>query len=214
MLYDFAKRFLDVLGAVVGLILFSPVLVISAILIKLTSEGPIFVEHSDRVGKNGSIFRMLKFRTMVKNSHQLIRTDPKFKKLFSEYKDNSFKLVNDPRVTKIGGFLRKASIDELPQFFNVIAGDMSLVGPRAYYPDELEEQKKKFPRCREFVKEALKVKPGMTGLWQVSGRSQIGFEKRIEMDAKYSTQRSLLSDLRIILETPQAILKGEGNSAK
>jgi undecaprenyl-phosphate galactose phosphotransferase len=146
---------------------------------------------------------------MIANSHKLIRTDPKFKKLFEEYKKN-YKLDNDPRVTTIGKFLRKTSIDEFPQFFNVLKGEMSIVGPRAYYPDELEEQKKKFPGCEKLINEALKAKPGITGLWQVSGRSRLGFEKRIALDARYANARSLLLDLKIILKTPFAVINGEG----
>src|SRR3990167_2434729 len=168
MLYPSVKRLLDTVGSLLGLVIFSPLLVLSAILIKVTSEGQVFVEHSDRVGKDEVIFKMWKFRTMVKNSHQLIRTDPKFKELLTEYKENSFKLVNDPRITPLGRFLRRASIDELPQFVNVLLGQMSLIGPRAYYPDELSAQKEKFPDCRDFIKTALTVRPGMTGLWQVS----------------------------------------------
>lgn len=215
MLYEFLKRCIDIFGSLVGLVIFSPVIVFSALLIKVTSEGSFFVEHSDRVGQDERVFRMLKFRTMVKNSHKLLRTDPKYKKLLEQYKQNSFKLVNDPRVTPLGKFLRRTSIDELPQFFNVLTGQMSLVGPRAYYPDELVEQKKKFPNCKDFIKEALAVKPGMTGLWQVSGRSEVGFEKRIEMDSSYAQRKSLLLDLLILCKTPMAVVRGEGkNTAK
>ncbi len=213
MLYEFVKRCVDIFGSLVGLLLFSPVIVISAFLIKITSEGSVFVEHSDRIGQDEKVFRMLKFRTMVKNSHDLIRTDPKYKELLDQYKRNSFKLANDPRVTPVGRVLRRASIDELPQFLNVLVGQMSLVGPRAYYPDELAEQKDKFPSCKEFIKKALTVKPGMTGLWQVSGRSEVGFEKRIEMDASYAQRKSLLLDLLILCKTPKAVMKGEGNTA-
>lgn len=142
MVYDFVKRVLDIIGALTGLIVFSPIFVLIPLLIKLTSEGPVFVENSDRVGKDEAIFRMLKFRTMVKNSHLLIRTDPKYRELLTMYKDNSFKLSNDPRVTPLGKILRRTSIDELPQFLNVLLGKMSLVGPRAYYPDELASQRK------------------------------------------------------------------------
>lgn len=214
MVYDFVKRVLDIIGALTGLIVFSPIFVLIPLLIKLTSEGPVFVENSDRVGKDEAIFRMLKFRTMVKNSHLLIRTDPKYRELLTMYKDNSFKLSNDPRVTPLGKILRRTSIDELPQFLNVLLGKMSLVGPRAYYPDELASQRKKFPHCREFVRQSLTVKPGMTGLWQVSGRSEIGFERRIEMDAAYARSKSILVDLSILLRTPIAVVKGEGGSKK
>ena len=212
MLYEFVKRCVDIFGSLVGLVLFSPFLLISAILIKITSDGSVFVEHSDRVGQDEKVFRMLKFRTMVKNSHNLIRTDPKYKELLNQYKQNSFKLANDPRITPIGKFLRRTSIDELPQFFNVLVGQMSLIGPRAYYPDELAEQKKNFPKCKEFIRRALSVKPGMTGLWQVSGRSEVGFEKRIEMDASYAQGKSLLLDLLILCKTPMAVLRGEGKT--
>lgn len=214
MVYAFVKRSVDLIGATLGLILFSPLLLLTAVLIKLTSPGPVFVEHSDRLGRKGKVFRMLKFRTMLKNSHQLIRTDPKYSKLLEEYKKNSFKLNQDPRVTALGRFLRRASIDELPQLINVVKNDMSLIGPRAYYPDELAEQKRKFPHCNSFIETALKVKPGMTGLWQVSGRSEILFEKRIEMDAAYTEKKSLWLDFVILLKTPIAVLKGEGKTAK
>ncbi len=212
MAYDFLKRSLDLIGASFFLILLSPVILVAALLIKLTSAGPILVEQSDRIGKNAKLFRMYKFRSMIRNSHELIRTDPKFKKLLESYKDNSFKLEKDPRVTPLGRFLRRLSIDELPQLVNVIKGEMSLIGPRAYYPDELEEQKKKYPECSEMIAEALKARPGMTGLWQVSGRSRVGFEKRIELDSNYAKSKSLILDLGILLKTPYAIFAGEGVS--
>ncbi len=210
MIYDSFKRCFDIFAALFGLIILSPILIVSAVLVKITSEGPILVEESNRVGKNGKIFRMYKFRTMLKNSHQLLRNEPGMKDLLEEYKKNSFKLTQDPRVTPLGRILRRASLDELPQFLNILKGEMSLVGPRAYYPDELEEQKKNFPACADSIGQTLKVRPGMTGLWQVSGRSRIGFEQRIEMDAHYAKARSLLLDLKIIFKTPLALLQGEG----
>ncbi len=210
MVYDLIKRILDLVGAVLLLIVLSPLIILAAFLVKFTSDGPLLVEQSNRVGKNSKFFRMYKFRSMIKDSHKLIRTDPKYKKLLDEYKSNSFKLKSDPRVTSIGGFLRRFSIDELPQLFNVIKGDMSLIGPRALYPDELFEQKKKFPKCGSLIAQALSVRPGMTGLWQVSGRSKVGFEKRIEMDANYAKSKSLLLDLTILLKTPWAVAAGEG----
>jgi lipopolysaccharide/colanic/teichoic acid biosynthesis glycosyltransferase len=147
---------------------------------------------------------------MVRDAHKLLRTDPKLKEFYDEYKKNSFKLEKDPRVTKVGELLRKMSIDELPQFFNVLKGQMSLVGPRAYYPDELEENKRKYPKTLPFIEESLKVKPGITGLWQVSGRSKIGFEKRIVMDANYASKNSIWLDLKILLKTPFVVLKRDG----
>ncbi len=210
MIYDFLKRVLDLAGALICLVILSPILIAALIAVRITSEGPILVELSNRVGKNSRFFRMYKFRSMIKDSHKLIRTDPKYKSLLDEYKNNSFKLKSDPRITSVGGFLRRFSIDELPQLLNVLKGDMSLIGPRALYPDELFEQKKKFPQCESMISQALSVRPGMTGLWQVSGRSKIGFEKRIEMDATYAKSRSLLLDLKILLKTPWAIFVGEG----
>jgi len=153
---------------------------------------------------------MYKFRSMVVNAHHMLRTDPRFKSLYSEYKRGSYKLKRDPRITPVGKRIRKHSIDEIPQLINVLKGEMSLVGPRAYYPDELENQQKKFPQTRILVKKVLSVKPGITGLWQVSGRSEVDFDKRIAMDAKYVDKVSLWLDLKIILKTPMVMLSGQG----
>lgn len=210
MVYFFLKRVFDLIGASLGLLIFSPLMILAAILIKLTSDGPVLVENSDRVGQKGKTFRMYKFRSMVKDSHKLLRTDPKYKELLTQYKKNNFKLEKDPRITPVGALLRKTSIDELPQFFNVLKSEMSLIGPRAYYSDELAEQRKKFPRCNELIETSLQAKPGITGLWQVSGRSSIGFEDRIELDATYARAKSLWLDFKILLKTPFAIWRGEG----
>src|SRR5579884_843535 len=207
MFYESAKRVVDIIGAVIGIIVFSPVFVIVAIAIKMDSAGPVLAEVPERVGKNGQLFKMYKFRSMYTNALEILEKDPK---LMEEYKRNSYKLVNDPRVTRVGKFIRKYSIDEFPQFFNIFKGEMSLVGPRAYYPFELEEQQLKYPKSREFVKIILSAKPGATGLWQVSGRSDINFDKRVEMDAQYVQRRSILYDLYIILKTIPAVLIGKG----
>jgi len=147
---------------------------------------------------------------MIANAHQLLRTDPKFRKLYEEYKKHSYKLRDDPRVTRVGKILRRFSLDELPQVFNVLRGEMSIVGPRAYYPDELEEQQKVYPQTKKYVKELLKIKPGITGYWQVHGRSEVNFDKRVEMDAWYARQRSILEDLKIIVKTPWVMISGKG----
>lgn len=210
MFYDLTKRLLDIVGALVAIVIFFPVAIVTAIAIEIESPGPLLADTPKRVGKNGQQFRLLKFRSMIPNAHNLLHTDPKFKKLLEEYKKSSYKLHNDPRVTKVGKFIRKHSIDEIPQFINVLRGEMSLVGPRAYYPFELDEQQKKYPETKELVKEVLKVKPGITGQWQVSGRSEINFDKRIIMDAMYARKRSILYDILIILKTPWTMISGQG----
>jgi undecaprenyl-phosphate galactose phosphotransferase len=147
---------------------------------------------------------------MIVNAHYLLRTDKRFKKLYEEYKRENYKLKDDPRVTKIGRLIRKHSLDEIPQLFNVLKGEMSLVGPRAYYPDELSYQQKIFPHTKSLFKKVLSVKPGISGLWQVSGRSDLDFEKRIALDASYVDNLSLVNDLKIILKTPWVMITGKG----
>ncbi len=206
----YTKRILDIIISIILLFLFFPICVLVALLIKLDSKGPIFAKVPKRVGKGGTLFKMYKFRSMIENAHYLLRTDPKFRRLYELYKKDSYKLKQDPRITRIGKFIRKHSLDELPQLVNVLKGDMSIVGPRAYYPDELKEQQRKFPHTRKMVKEVLSVKPGITGLWQVSGRSEINFDKRIEIDASYVKNISLFLDLKIILKTPIIMFNGKG----
>ncbi len=209
-LYELIKRAIDVVFAFLLLLLFLPVLLIVSVAIVVDSPGPILADTPERVGKNGKLFKMYKFRSMMPNAHEILRQNPKFAMLLNEYKKGSYKLKNDPRVTHVGKFLRKHSLDEVPQFINVLKGEMSIVGPRAYYPDELREQQKKYPNTQESVKIVLSVKPGITGFWQVSGRSEINFDKRIEMDADYVRERSILYDLNIILKTPWAMIAGKG----
>jgi lipopolysaccharide/colanic/teichoic acid biosynthesis glycosyltransferase len=210
MYFEYTKRFIDLVGGILLLILFSPIFLITAIAIKITSPGPIFADTPKRVGKDGKLFHLFKFRSMIVNAHRLLKRDPKFKKLYQDYKRSSYKLHEDPRVTKVGKFIRKYSIDEVPQFINVIRGEMSIVGPRAYYPDELVEQQDRYPHTKKLVKEVLSVKPGITGYWQVSGRSEINFDKRIEMDAYYARKKSLVFDILIMLKTPWAMISGKG----
>ncbi len=209
-MYAIVKRLIDIVGSIILMILFFPICVITAIAIVLDTPGPIFADTPKRVGKDGKLFKLFKFRSMFVNAHEILRKDPKMAKLYHEYKHNSYKLVNDPRVTRVGKFIRKHSIDEIPQLINVIKGEMSLVGPRPYYPDELEEQQQKFPQTRELVKVVLSAKPGMTGYWQISGRSQVNFDKRIQMDAEYVQRQSILFDLIILLKSPWAMITGKG----
>lgn len=210
-LYDrVLKRLMDVIGSLILLTLFSPIGVAVAILIKTDSFGPIFADTPERVGKRGRRFKMYKFRSMVANAHMLLREDPKLKTLYEQYKRNSYKLKKDPRVTYLGRFLRKHSLDEIPQLLNVLKGEMSLIGPRAYYPDELSNQQKKYPKTKKMVSEVLSIKPGITGYWQVSGRSEVNFDKRIAMDADYVKNRSLWYDMKILIKTPWAMISGKG----
>ncbi|HVT00634.1 MAG TPA: sugar transferase [Patescibacteria group bacterium] len=210
MLYDPAKRLIDIIFSIILLIAFTPLFIVTAIAIKLDSKGPILADTPMRVGRDGKLFRMYKFRSMMKNAHEMLVKDPEFKKLYEEYKKGGYKLKGDPRITKVGRFIRKYSIDEFPQFLNSLKGDMSLVGPRAYYPDEIRDQQKEYPTTKDAVKIVLSVKPGITGVWQVSGRSGINFDKRIHLDADYAKRRSIIYDLWIMLKTPIAILSGKG----
>lgn len=201
---------MDILLATLLLILFSPVIVLTAFAIAASSKGPILADTPKRVGKDGKLFYPYKFRSMIVNAHTLIRTDPSLRKLFTEFKKSSYKLRQDPRVTPAGKFIRKYSIDEIPQLVNVIKGEMSLIGPRPYYPDELEDQQKVYPQTKKLIPLVLSVKPGVTGLWQVSGRSNINFDKRIKLDAYYAESKSLWLDAKILFQTPWAMISGKG----
>lgn len=207
MKYIVIKRLLDIFGSVIGLIFLSPIMIAAAIFIKIISPGPVFADIPERIGEGSKKFKMYKFRSMIPNAHKYLLDHPK---LYEKYKKNSYKLDPDPRMIKGGNFLRRSSIDELPQFINVLLGDMSLVGPRSYYPFELEEQQKVFPHTRKYIKVLLKVKPGITGPWQVGGRSEISFEERVRMDADYASKRSILYDILIIAKTPLVVFLRRG----
>lgn len=209
-MYIIIKRLIDLVFSFILLILFFPVAILISLAIKIDSKGPIFADVPERIGQYGKRFKMLKFRSMIQNAHTMLRTDSRFKKLYEEYKKGSYKLKKDPRITKVGKFIRKHSLDEIPQLINVFKGDMSLVGPRAYYPDELENQQKKHPHTKKYIHKVLSIKPGITGLWQVTGRSEIGFDKRVAIDAKYVDNISLLVDLAIIIKTPFVMISGKG----
>ena len=210
MVYLIIKRLIDIIGSVVLGLFFFPVCLVTALAIWIDSPGPIFADTPQRVGQNGKLFKLYKFRSMVVNAHEKLRNDPQLAKLYGEYKKNSYKLLKDPRVTTVGRFIRKHSIDEIPQFLNVLKGDMSLVGPRPYYPDELVEQQKKYPHTKELVAVVLSAKPGITGYWQVSGRSEVNFDKRIKMDADYVRTSSLWLEFMILLKSPWAMISGKG----
>jgi len=215
MFYDIIKRTVDLIGGTILLVLFSPIMIFTAVLIKLSSTGPVFVEkknmHMKRMGKNGKIFRLFKFRSMMVNADILEKTHPKYKIAYiQKHSGGNYKPKNDPRITPIGKFIRKYSIDEMPQLLNVIRGEMSIVGPRPYLEEELEEQQKKFPGTEKYVKEMLRVKPGITGYWQVTGRSDVDFDKRVVMDAYYARKKSLIFDVLIMLKTPWAMITAKG----
>ncbi len=207
-MYDFFKRLLDIIGALIGILLFFPVMVGVGVFIKIVSpNGSVFADTIGRVGFKGREFRLLKFRSMIPNAQSWLESQPE---LFKKYKENNFKLDPDPRLIKGGKFIRKYSLDELPQFFNILFGDMSIVGPRAYFKFELEEQLKKHPETKKDIEDMQNAKPGLTGVWQTSGRSSVGFVERIKMDANYSRKRSILYDILIILKTPLVVIFGKG----
>ncbi|KOA20585.1 UDP-N-acetylgalactosamine-undecaprenyl-phosphate N-acetylgalactosaminephosphotransferase [Clostridium homopropionicum DSM 5847] len=200
IVYYFAKRTMDILGSLFGIIILSPLMIIVAVLIKIDSKGPIFFSQK-RVGINGKCFNMHKFRSMVANAEEL---KEKLKEK-NEMSGPMFKMKEDPRITKIGKFIRKTSIDELPQLFNVLKGEMSLVGPRPNLPKEVVQ-------FTDYQKLKLLAKPGLTCYWQVSGRSSIGFEQWMELDVKYVKERNLWVDVKLILKTVR-VLFGDENAA-
>ena len=193
------KRLLDIISSIVGLIILSPLFLVLAIVIKLDSKGPVFFKHT-RYGKNGKKFTMYKFRTMYENAQDMIKefTPEQMK----EWKEN-FKLKDDPRITKVGKFLRKTSLDELPQIINIIKGDLSIIGPRPVIEEELEKygiNKEKF----------LSVTPGLTGYWQANGRSSTTSEQRMEMELYYIDHISPKLDIKIFFKTIESVIKKEG----
>ena len=211
MLYHVIKRGIDIVGSLSGLILFSPLFLIIPVLIKCTSRGPVLFKQR-RIGRYGREFNFLKFRTMYINNDSAIHEQ--YIRELIEQKNQAaaepgaakpvFKIVNDPRITPIGPFLRKSSLDELPQFINVLRGEMSLVGPRPPIPYEVAAYR--FWHRRRVIE----VKPGITGLWQIYGRSSTTFDEMVRLDLRYVREQSLLLDLKIILKTPRAILTGDG----
>ncbi len=201
------KRALDVVGSLLALALLSPLFLVMAILIKITSPGPVWFRQR-RVGQCGNPFTLWKFRSMYENNDSAIHRDYVRKFIAGKHPSQAsakvFKITNDPRITTIGAFLRRTSLDELPQFFNVLKGEMSLVGPRPPLPYELE-QYDMWHRRR-----VLEVKPGITGLWQVSGRSKVNFDEMVRLDLKYARKWSIAMDLKILWLTPKAVMSGEG----
>jgi len=205
-IFNITKRTIDIVSSILVLTLLSPLLIIIGILIRLTSEGPALLRQR-RVGNSGE-FIMYKFRSMYNGSKYKNDMDAFLKEnypeLWEQYIRDDWKLpINiDPRITPIGKFIRKTSIDEMAQFINVLRGEMSLVGPRAYRKEELEQYEKKYPKAKANIAIIRTAKPGITGLWQTSGRNDMSFEQRAELDAYYIRNRSLRQELFIILKTP------------
>ncbi|WP_395387341.1 sugar transferase [Pediococcus parvulus] len=198
-IYHAIKRLTDVVLSIGGLVILSPVLAGVAIAIKVDDKkGPIFYRQ-ERVGRHGKRFMMLKFRSMCVDAEEKLKELKKY----NEVDGAMFKMKHDPRVTKIGHFIRHYSIDELPQLFNVLAGDMSLVGPRPPLPRELKEY-------TEYDKQRLYVVPGCKGLWQVSGRNDVGFHEMVELDLQYIRKSSILYDLRIMFKTIKIMIFPNG----
>lgn len=196
MFYLFFKRILDIVISALGIITLSPIFIIVFILIKIEEPKDKVIFSQIRCGINSEPFKMYKFRSMISNAEEML-DELKYE---NEMDGPVFKIKNDPRITKIGRFIRKTSIDELPQLFNVLKGDMSLVGPRPPLPREVE-------KYDEFQLQRLIVKPGITCYWQVSGRNNISFENWVLLDHKYIEERSFLLDLKLILKTVFVVLK-------
>lgn len=195
------KRLIDVIGSIVALVVFTPAMLVIMLLIKLEDKGPVFYGQT-RIGKNGAEFKMWKFRSMRENAHEL-----RSQMMAQNDADGPmFKIKDDPRVTKIGHFIREKSLDEIPQFFNVLKGEMSLVGPRPSLPEEIMEFD-----SRE--RERLNVLPGLTGLWQVSGRNDLSFDDMIALDLEYVKHHSVLWDIKIIFITVAQMFFSKGNGA-
>lgn len=203
MTYSVQKRLLDIAVALTVSFIFLPIWIFIPFLIFLESGLPVFFAHK-RVGENGKEFHLYKFRSMVKNADDILHK--KNKTLLKKFKEGDWKLENDPRVTKLGRVIRSLTIDEFPQLYNVLRGEMSMVGPRAYLNNELTEQTKKYPETKKYVQKILSIKPGITGPWQTSGRNEVAFPVRAKMDAEYAQKKSIWEDIKILFMTPRAMI--------
>ena len=204
IIYRFIKRAIDIFAGIVGVILLIPLMIVVEIIriAKKENQGPLFYEQL-RIGKNGKQFRMYKFRSMCMNADdtlkEYLKNNEEARKEFKKYK----KLKKDPRITKVGKVLRETSLDEFPQLINVLLGNMSLVGPRPYLPREKEDM-------GEYYSSIIKVKPGITGYWQIRGRSKTSFNDRLKMDLQYVNNCSLKNDIKILFKTFAKVFKKDG----
>lgn len=214
MLHKILKRLLDIVVAIVAIIFFGPLMLGVAIAIKIVSPGPIFNDINDRVGQYGKIFRMYKFRSMIVGAHkwdELLKVHPEWKPLHEKWlKIGKLPADEDPRIHKVGGFIRKTDLDEFSEFLNVLKGNMSVVGPRAMYADELERYKKMYPEILPYVDDVLSVKPGITGVWQIGGRNEMSIPDRFKLDADYARRKSVLEDIKVIIKTPFVMISRRG----
>ena len=202
ILYLIIKRFCDIIVGILGLAILIPIAIVVKIAYILSGDfHSIFYSHK-RIGKNGKEFRLIKFRTMVPKADKVLEDLLKDPVYYEEYSKNK-KLKEDPRITKVGKVLRKASLDETPQFLNILVGQMSLVGNRPYLPREKEDM-------GEYYEDIVKTKPGLTGYWQVNGRSDVSFKKRLELERYYSNNYSLIMDIKIIFKTITVVLFSKG----
>jgi len=205
-LYEVAKRLMDIIIALGFILILFPLYLITGLVIWLQDRHSPFY-YQDRIGLNAVPFKFYKFRSMVINADDILLED---KELYKRMRSGANKMVDDPRVTKFGKFIRKYSIDEIPQMLNVLKGDMSVIGPRALRPDEYKMYADGSAENARKLKTLSSVKPGITGYWQVSGRSNVDFNKRIDMDCYYATKKSIWLDILILIKTPFAVIKGEG----
>ncbi len=203
-------RVLDILISLILLILFSPLLILISICIKVSDfKAPVFAGKHWRVGKKGKLFFMYKFRTMIPNASEILQNDPDLKAKY-EKGLGKIRLDEDIRVTKFGKFLRRFDLDELPQLFNVLKGDMSMVGPRAYFKEEIDLYSQKHGIFEKKIRKVLNLKPGITGIWQISGRNLLTIPKRISCDYEYLKKKSIILYLLILLKTPYIVLTRYG----
>lgn len=208
MSYKRIKRILDIVLSLTLIIILSPFLLLISLLIWISDRHEVFVKEPLRLGVKGKEFKMYKFRSMIPDAHKIIESSPAYSDWLKN--DGKLKICEDPRITPIGKFLRKTDIDELPQLFNVLKGDMSLVGPRPMYEAEANRYLGKYPNGKKYMKRILKVKPGITGIWQVSGRNSIKFKDRMILEAKYASHINFVDDFKILFKTPFVVLTRKG----